>query len=176
MKVSNKFYKWLARLCMVGIIVQIFWLLFIPFYTLFVHGHTWLNKITISVFSFSSNHISMTPLVQLLSMIQVLLILFLLYNLLVFFRNLSKGNIFTYSNANSIIQCGVLISIMALFQEIVPIVLAKDIVPYLTYSQGEVALSFTIPFGYFIASIAIITLGIIYKKAVKIAEEQQLTI
>lgn len=106
----------------------------------------------------------------------LLIAAFLLVNVKSFFKNLISNNIFLYSNANAIRNVGLIVILMSFFNNIPAIIAVNDISKNIDLSNVPYAINYEIEYGLLFAGLAILAVGQIFKKAVKVAEENELTI
>lgn len=108
--------------------------------------------------------------------ITLLLISVLLVNIKNFFKNLNHNQIFTQKNAKSIRNVGWVIIILSLVNNIPVVILVRDISESFNFNRTPLSINYEIEYAIVFTGLAILAVGQVFKEAVKIAEENKLTI
>ncbi|TJZ36678.1 DUF2975 domain-containing protein [Priestia megaterium] len=120
-----------------------------------------------------------TKLIQLLivaSFISCILSSAMLWNFKVLFKNAAKGSIFVSSNTKAIFAMGIIFLIGSFAAGVPKFFIAAKLAPLLNVKHGTITISYSIDGILFIAAVFILLLGAFFKKAVAIAQENELTI
>ena len=176
-KKQFKFYNIMYFLVTIGFfasIISSILLLLSPY--IFFNNSNWFNKITISAFTFEVSNLQHSKLLFISLIIQSVVISLLLWNLRTFFKNLAADQIFVEANAKAIISSGFILGFMSFFMNVTPMLLAKKLIPYIYFSKGDISVLYHFNIELFVASIAVIVLGIVFKKAIHFVKENEFII
>lgn len=100
----------------------------------------------------------------------------MLWSFKTLFRNAAKGVIFTSSNTKAIFSIGIILLIGSIISKVPSFYIATKLAPLVHLTNATLNISYSIDKTLFIASVFILLLGAFFKKAVKIAEENELTV
>jgi len=109
-------------------------------------------------------------------MVLLLLYILLLINVKKFFKNLVHQRLFVASNANAIRNVGWVIITLSIFNNIPAVIAVLDVSKHVDFSNVPYTINYEFEMGLLFAGLAILAVGQIFKQAVKIAEENELTI
>jgi len=112
-----------------------------------------------------------------ITVIVVLLVYFLLFvNIKKFFKNLIHHHLFVHSNANAIRNVGWILIVMGFVNPIPAVIAVSDMLQHVDFTNAAYTINYEVQMGVLFAGLAILAVGQIFKYAVKIAEENELTI
>ncbi|MEK4756125.1 DUF2975 domain-containing protein [Priestia sp. FSL R5-0597] len=123
-----------------------------------------------------------TPDVQLLqfTMVCAIIVMFfvtmMFWNFRVLFENASKGFIFVDSSTKSIFSIGIILLIQSFASSLPKVYIAAKMTPFVHITNGSFKVSYSINELLFITAIFILFLGVFFKQAVAIAQENELTV
>ncbi|MBU3570050.1 DUF2975 domain-containing protein [Priestia aryabhattai] len=126
-----------------------------------------------------NNYIPDTQVLQFLLICAVIVMIFItamFWNFRVLFKNASKGHIFVSSNTKSIFSIGIILFIQSFASGFPKVYIATKITPFIHIADGSFKISYSVNVILLIAAIFILFLGMFFKKAVGIAQENELTI
>ena len=173
----SKFYRFMyitLLICTILSILRIIWLIQYYFWDPTKYGMS--SKIAINTFSFMISNFEWSDGIVSLIIIQSLIVSFLLWKTCIFFKNISEEKIFVIQNAKAIIHSGIALGLAAFFTNIPSLMLSMKLLPYISFSQGKILVDYHFNIELFVASIAVLVLGMIFRKAVYIAQENEFTI
>ncbi|QQK81425.1 DUF2975 domain-containing protein [Salicibibacter cibi] len=174
------FYKVMHIISIIGIIGMMLGVLFLTAIWIFQPvGDASSYSIGLGVFSFDIpqevgfffSHMFFVSLI-----VMLLLLIALLMSIRKFFKNLSNKYIFIQQNANNIRNVGWILIFLSFLSNVPAIILANDFVGSVDFSNVPFSISYDMEYGMLFAGIAILAVAQIFNQAVKIAEENQLTI
>lgn len=172
-----KLYKWISYFFTFVMVVVILSSMLVSAVMLFRPEISSVNySINLGVLVFQSNEIIVSNLFLIPLTLNVLLITLLIWNIRCFFKNLSKKSIFVIQNAKLITSTGIILVIMSVTANLAPFIAVQSLVPYLHNSLGEIVINYSVRWELVMGAIPVIVLGILFKEAVKIAQENELTI
>ena len=156
-----------------------FMIIYLQFDDSFLQNSSFNISLGKGLFDINLNEISDTKLVQ-LWILSILISCFLsivtLWNFKVLFRNAAKGIIFVPSNTRAIFATGTIFLIGSFLAGVPKFFIATKLAPLFNFKHGTITISYSIDGILFTAAIFILLLGAFFKKAVTIAQENELTI
>ncbi|MGG0533431.1 DUF2975 domain-containing protein [Priestia aryabhattai] len=126
-----------------------------------------------------NNYVPDVQILQFLMMCVVVIMIFIaiiFWNFRVLFKNVSKGDLFVNSNTKSIFCIGIILLIQSFASGFPKAYIATKITPFVHIADGSFKISYSVNGILLIAAIFILFLGVFFKKAVEIAQENELTI
>ncbi len=119
---------------------------------------------------------SFTYLDLILLLVYIAIFLIMFWNVQVFFKHLKDEMLFIMENARAIRNVAFCVIFLAFFNHVPFYSLLNKLLPYLDTNQVEISLQISFDFGLLFTGLAILAVYQIFKEAVRIKEENDLTI
>lgn len=109
-------------------------------------------------------------------LIQFILIGFLFWNVKTFFKNLRNEQIFIMSNVYALRNVAVFFIIQSVYYHVPEYFILVDHLKLLDFGQANITINLSYESGFLFAGLAILAVAQVFREAIKIKEENELTI